>query len=469
MAIWDDPRRRIQQMEQEISTLRRQQAQMRQQIQQNGTERIRRLEQQYQEQFQRHARETEAAYAQRLQHMQTQLLQAYNAQLRDLQEFDEQCHRKREMQLAELHKANEDLRQQLHNIQERGENTERGQRNEADQLIEQARQTVQKAQQTNHQFFCPDQLAVIQRQLTRSVEMYGRGMYSVAAASALSAMTEMELLILTVHQKEEEWLQLFNSYVAIVSRVAGQLQSMQEEHYETLWTRREERPGHDLTEASRNFWSSGQYESLGRQITLMSEQIRHAQQVGIHAFLREGGAQRAAQLVTAIRDARVVEDHLAAVITSIRNELTFSDERYVFGQLLADTLYHHDYQILQEGFQLGEDGREQPMESYEVKAALSDGVQLDVTIAPCRENGVVMYNRFFVTATLPNLRDLLSIQEMTQTWQQRFTTLLMTAGCDATQLIVRSNSAEIAPLLDDLASRRPDPMEYAKKLALKYH
>lgn len=469
MAIWDNPRRRVKQMEQELDELRRQQEQMRQQIQQQGAQRIQQLEREYQARFNRLAQETDAAYARRLQQMQEQILRENNEQLQELQAFDKRCREEREAQLAQLREANEALQKQLKDIQDRSDRQETVLRGEAESMISQAKQTNSQAQQTSHQFFFPDQLSVIESQMSKSVSMLNRGLYSVAAASALSAITEMELLILNVRQKEEEWLQLFNSYAAIITRISAQLEAFRDEQHETIWTRMEEKPGHLLTDSMRNYWSSRQYDPLCRQIGDASAQIRHAQEIGVREFLREGGALRAGQLVNAIRDARILEDRLTAVITSIRNELRFSDERYVAGCLLADALYDLDYQISQEGFLRNAEGVEQPLDSYEIRAELGDNVRLQITISPVRENGVVTHNMIFVSVELPRLQDPQAIAELIRSWQGRISSILQQSGMSTEHLIVRrSGGLELPALISDLASRRPDPGQYAQKLALKY-
>ena len=469
MAVWDNPRQRIRQMEQELETLRRKQSEMRQEMQHQGAARIQQLEREYSSRLQRQKQETDATYARRLQQMQERILREYNSQLQELQSFDKRCREEREAQLAQLREANEALQLQLKEIQDRSDRQEALLRTEAESMLRQAQQTNTQAQQTSHQFFFPDQLSVIESQISKSKQLMNRGHYSVAAASALSAITEMELLILNIRLKEEEWLQLFNSYAAIITRIAGQLEDFNHQRHETIWTRQEQKPGHLLTESQCNYWSSQQYAPLCQQISDAHAQIRQAKEIGIRQFLRQGGALRAGQLVNAIRDAQILEDLLTAVITSIRNEVRFSDERYVVGCMIADSLYNLDYEITQEGFQQDTDGVEQPLESYEVYAHLTNGVQLEITISPSRENGVTTHNMILVAVTLPMLRDPNSIAALTQTWQSRISNLLSQAGVDPRYLIVRpGDGQEILTIISDLAARRPDPAQYAQKLALKY-
>lgn len=469
MAVWDSPRQRLRQVERQLDELTQQQAETRRQMQQQGFQRVQQLEQEYRERFQRLSRETDAEYAQRLQQMQERILQANNAQLAELQAFDERCRREREDKLAELQLVNESLQQQLKAIQERSDQQERMLRREAETMLAQARQTNEQAQQTNHLFFFPDQLSVIESQMTRSVSMLDRGLYNVAAASALSAITEMELLILNVRQKESEWLQLFSSYAAIIIRVAKKLQAFCEERHETLYTREEEKPGHLLTERQSDYWSSGQYAPLCQLVEEAASQIRRAEEIGVQEYLRQGSALRAGQLVNAIRDARILEDRCTAVITSIRNELRFSDERYVLGCLLANALEELEYSVEIEGFEQDENGVEQPLGLYELQSTLDGNVNLTITISPVRENGVVMYNMVIVSVALPRLADPHAIRTLIASWQSRVQDVLMKAGVGTKHLLVApARGGESSALIRELATRRPDPAQYAQKLALKY-
>jgi len=292
--------------------------------------------------------------------------------------------------------------------------------------------------------------------------MVANGMFSAGLATAVSVCTDVRVLILNVQQLEQEWTRLLSVYEDRIRHLKEMLSSFEKEKIETVFTVREKKAGHLLDEDLLNYWSSGMYGSVRDEIVLASKTLDGIRSQGIRAYLRQEGAMQKRLLVGKISQCRELEDRLTAVITCVRSEIKFSDERYVAGELTADELEKMGYSLISCSFRF-RDGCEDPLDAYEVVAQLTEGAEVKITYYPVRRDGVSIRNECMITISLSRLTEGSVYRSMSEQWKNRLISLFGQGRIDAMRISTQQGTAP--------SKVQPAPFEpevYAKRIAMKY-
>ena len=383
-------------------------------------------------------------------------------ELQRLADYDREAQRQLREKLDELDRLNRELQAQVREMVESGARQEQIERREAEKECRNAKEAVSKCEETSHAFFLPGQLDLHRSQAVKAVQMISDGMFSAAMATAVSVCTDVRVLILNVEQQEQEWARLLAEYEARIRHLEEMLSAFEQERHETVYTDRERMPGHLLDEARLSFWSSGMYVPVRDGIALASGMLEEIRQQGIRAYLRREDAMQKRLLVKKISQCREMEDRLTAVITCVRSEIKFSDERYVAGELTADALENLGYTVTDSSFRK-RDGYECPLDAFEVTARLTEGATVRVLYYPVRRDGVAIRNECLITVSLTRLTERTVYQSMARQWQSRISSLLRANGIGAMTVSARQGDEPAGVQL-----MPPEPEAYARRIAMKY-
>jgi hypothetical protein len=204
------------------------------------------------------------------------------------------------------------------------------------------------------------------------------------------------------------------------------------------------------------------YEPLREEITQAAELLESIRQLGTLRYLRQKDAMHKRLLTTRISRCRELEDRLTALITCVRSEMKLSDERYVAGELAADTLTRMGYTVTDRGFRI-RDEQEQPLDAYDVEAELTEGAEIRITFSPVRQNGVAVRNECIITITLTRLPERSVYESLAGIWTGRVRQALQQGGVDPMAV-----TALQAGDGQQTACDPPSPETYAKRIAMKY-
>jgi len=461
MSGYSDPQARLRELESQLRSLQREHKTAIEKIQKDASSRIAALESRYKQLLRDQQKKTDAAYRESLAQLQEQLLREHRQQIAQLEAEEEAARRKREAVMRQQKEALEELKRQVQTMREKREQDKANSRAFAQRYVHEAREAEKKTDLTPHHFFKPDEMDVLRSLLDKVDSQMNLEIYEAAAASAVSATAELELLEAQVKALQEEWTQLFERYAADILRLANTMEDFRKEQLPSIVAPRE------IDEESRSYWSCGAWDTISGDITAAREAVQGAKKEGLVSYLKSMKAPRQRQLLNQIRDARRMEDRLIAAITAVRQEMALSDARYQAGEYLITELERLGYAILSAGFQL-EDGVEQPLQSYEIEARLSAETSLHIALIPLREDGIARRNECLITVHMAHPQPQ-SIKQMTETWEQRAVQALfpmqqepITLHCTAPEAAVAKQIKQQAQLMT------PNPETYAQRLEKKY-
>jgi len=461
MSGYSDPRTRLRELEAQLKRLQNEHRAAVEKIQKESNTRIAALESRYKQLLRDQKQKTDAAYREGLAQVQEQLLAEHRRQMDLLERQEEQARAQRDAVMRRQEEALQELRAQVKTMQDRRAQEKAASRAFAQEQIDLARAAQKKADATPHNFFKPDEMAVLQSMLTKVDGQMQSGIYEAAAASAVSATAQLELLEAQVRELQEEWTRLFERYAADIARLQATAEDFRKEDLPSIVQSRR------IDEDAREYWSCGAWRTVCEEISAAHTVVLGAKKEGLTAYLRSLKAPRQQQLLRQIRDVRRMEDQLVAAITAIRQEMALSDARYQAGEYLMDALEALGYTILRASFQ-EKDGVEQPLESYEIEAQLGQEQTLRIALIPLREDGVAQRNECLITLHMAHPEPV-AMGQMTRAWGQRAEQALqpmrnepITLHCEAPEAPVVAQLHRQAQLM------KPDPSAYARRLEKKY-
>ena len=462
MTMFGSPRAQIARLQQEIREMQQAQNRERQQLEQDFQQRIRDMEERFSRDIRRQARETEAQYTRRLQQLQSDLLNKHREEIERLEEFDRQAQMRLQEKLGELNRLNQALQEQMQRIISDTARKQEVERRAAEEEYHLAEISLARCESTAHAFFLPGQLELHRSQAGRAMQMITGGLYSAAMATAVSVCTDVDILILNVQQMEQEWLRLLTDYERRVGRLRANLSSFVKERHETVYTRQQGTEGHLLDEPLLSYWSSGLYGPLRDEIEQAAALLEEIRKNGATRYLQQEGAMTKRMLTNRISRCRELEDRLTALITCVRSELRLSDERFVAGEMAADTLDRLGYMVKDQGFEI-RDGMEQPLDAYVVEAELTDDASIRIAFSPIRQHGVAIRNECVITITLGKLQEASVYRSLVNVWTGRIRGFLEAGGIDPMPIGDRS----VQPPQQQ-AANDPSPETYARRIAMRY-
>lgn len=448
----------IRRLRSDIDWLNNEQNKLRNQLREASNIKIKELESQYKDLLRKKTAENEAVYAQRLHNIEVQMLNEYQDNIRKIREADEAASLEREIYLKQLKESNEELRREIEHIEEEEENRKHTSLYFAKKSLEEADVVQKNVEMEPHEFFFPEQLDIILEHLEKTQLFINNEMYGAAASMAEAAIVELELLEIKTRQKRHEWELLYQIYKELVERIHQKLTEFKEEELITRAGR------FKLSDKERTFWSREHFDSIESQINQAYDIVQNIEIIGINQYLKSGKAEKEYHFTRNIQNIRNLEDCLVAVITCIRNERIFSDERFVFGQAVAEMYSGRGYTILKDEYKHDAYDKENPMDSYEVEVSINGIDKMRISLVPRRENGVVISNECLVSEEVKTIYD----DKLVRNTNQECKELIKENICKELVIETFQDSYINMKNRENLVKRVPEPEKLMRKLERKY-
>jgi hypothetical protein len=225
--------------------------------------------------------------------------------------------------------------------------------------------------------------------------MLSLNMYDAAAATAGSALSELELLEIQIQEQLREWEEIFCVYKQLVTRLKKLLDDFEKEEIST--------PAgtFHLNYAQREYWSENAFGRISSDIRNAYALVESIEAEGIKNYLKTGQAFKGFQFARQITKLYELADQLSAVISCIRNERGFSDERFVLAEKTEDALEDRGYSVVGAQFR-----GENLMDCFELEVTINNGRDIErISFVPVRRNGIAEGTACMVTIsgyTYPN-------------------------------------------------------------------
>jgi len=409
MATERQLRERMRRLEEQIAQLERQNRTVHQQIAAQTEQQLRRVQTQIQEVYRRKLNETEAAYASRVRQFQEEITRQNSRQLAQLREESEQLSQKTRKAVQDLEECNRELRDELKKLREEADRQQADFLQAAREAQQQAEKAKDRAEQTPHSFFCPQEFDIIAADIQTVKDMISSGMYQAAVSEAGCVELDFKLLCIKVEQAFSEWMQAFENYRALLGMLYNQLKAFEGKVLNTCAGTFVMKPG------ELNFWSCGTYSDLSGKITEAYDAFYKMDREQILEYLQSQAGTNRRAIYDLLTQGRKWGDHLTAVMNCIVSERVFSDQRYVVAEKVADALEELNYWVEDMRFDPPDECRtqpwytadqeENPINSHELTMLLGKGNRVRLRAIPRRQHGLATDNLFYLTVDLSSAAD----------------------------------------------------------------
>ena len=254
------------------------------------------------------------------------------------------------------------------------------------QLSGQLSNCMKEMSRKPHEFFFPGELELIKTRGPQIQNAVKCGMYQAAAAMLLSAETEIELLKARTEQAFKDWLEMFADYKDMVRRLDKKLTIYSVTPMKTA------AGSFKLTEEELNFWSKMRYEKMAKSVIRMKQAAEQMGKLDMEVYLVKNKAPKGYEFRKLLRRLEDMEQSIEALMEGIGAERYYSDERLVSAKQARDMMEANGYECLKDGFILSE-GRENPMDSYELVFCLNPSDQMYARFVPVRKHGIAVGNQ----------------------------------------------------------------------------
>ena len=211
---------------------------MREQIDRMSSVQYDALRRQYDSLLSQKVRENEKEYEKQLSRLRDEMAELDRRRVKEIHKALEEARKEQARLLKQLEDKNRELQAIIERMQKRQQQHEQVSSDYAVSMISRAQGAVSRASGYPHEFFFPNQFAIIREHLDKASELIEKQMYEAAAATADAARVEMELLLVKTQQQMDEWEELFSLYRESVRRLKQHLDRLL--HIQlNMWTNQE--------------------------------------------------------------------------------------------------------------------------------------------------------------------------------------------------------------------------------------
>ena len=449
MAEIDDLRRQIQELEKRLARQMRENEENTRKIAEKGAANLRKA----QENFERNVREIDAQYERRLSRFQETQMAELQRVTEDLRRQDAAAQRERQEILNQLARKNDELRRELQQIQEEQIRWENAGRSMAETRIESAQEQERRVSEMPHEFFFHGQLAIYREHLFYAQSMLRGERYDAAVASADSALAELETLDIRIRESQREWEEEFRIYRLYATELKARIDRFETEPVLTPCGE------FHLRDDDRAYWSREEYDGIRQEALDAYRVVEEIDRAGVTPYLNAGHGLKKSRLIQANRNLQRLSERLTAVTRCISAERLYSDQRFLMGEAACDVLENMGAKVSRMDFRDG-----QPIDSYDVVAAIGQNDVVTVTFLPQREDGVVIQNRCLIALDVRTVPNQELIDEAARDIMERLRSAIPELKAEW-RMAVDERSAGT----EQRYKREPDTQLLARKLELKYH
>ena len=422
-------------------------------LRENYEERERKLRADYEALLKQRGQKAEEELRAALLASEKKLLKLQKEHFAEIEEAERRAKKEREKYRARMEELARENRDELEKIRKAEAEREEKAHSACHAMMLETEEAKREAEAVPHEYFFPRQMPLFIEELSKGRGFLGQKMYEAAAAIISAAGLQMKTLKEKTLKRQEEWETMYARYKAMVIGMHRDLTAFRKKTFET-------KAGEFTLEndAVRDFWCAGAFIPTAEAVEKAYALVRGIEENGHTAYLKAREPLSDYQVSKTIQEAEKLEKQLRAVMEVITAERTFSDERYVVGNRVADLYEEQGYEI-----DLCDFKDDNPLDVFEVIAmhrnAGGEGANdIRFTIIPERADGVVRRNRCIIWMGKQQLTDAVLLSQL-------FTT--------ARGLFIRA-SANAIPAVQ--AKKEEVPLEVSKwkyevsagKLAEKY-
>lgn len=422
MATEAQLRRRMNELQSEVQSLRGQSERLRRDMVRQMNDSMERMRAAYQKELVRQQRETEEAYSRRIRAFQEEMVRTTKQQYEQLERETGKIAARQNQKIAELSACNEELRELLQRVKGHAETVEKNHRTYAIQLLQQMQQHRQETEATPHEFFYRGEFAIIDSHAAQIEDEILQEMFQAAAADASSVTMEFDLLRTKVQQALDEWIAAFQDYARIVRDLVSRMQLLEGHPLQTA--------AGTFTMALRelDFWSCGTYLPYREKVMQAVSFVEEVDGIGVREYLRRQTGMQRKEIFSRVTQAQQWEDELAGITNCVWSERMLSDERWWLAGMVAKNLRDTGYQVMKRQFRAPAQEttekvwypksgkfRQNPLDSYELVASVQGMDLVNITFVPVRLNGVAVRNECIVSLTAVSLANPELIAQVVQT------------------------------------------------------
>lgn len=269
-----------------------------------------------------------------------------------------------------------------------------------------------------HEFFFPGELELIRTRGSQIQCAAKCGMHQAAAAMLLAAETEIQLLKLRTENAFREWMEMFTDYKEQVERIHAELTRYSGEPMETP------AGSFKLTEDELNFWSKMLYEKMAKKVSRMKLAVEKMEKLDMEQYLTKNKAPKGYEFRKLLRRLEDMEQSAEAMMEGIGAERYYSDERLVSAKQTRDMMGAYGYECLKDGFVWSE-GKENPMDSYEMVFCLNPHDQVCTRIVPVRKHGIAVGNQCLLWMDMQTVPEQSLVQGLLDVNHERLKDILV--------------------------------------------
>ena len=447
MATVSQLETQIRELRNQLEVSNRQLRSMREQIDRMSSVQYDALRRQYDSLLSQKVRENEKEYEKQLSRLRDEMAELDRRRVKEIHKALEEARKEQARLLKQLEDKNRELQAIIERMQKRQQHHEQVSSDYAVSMISRAQGAVSRASGYPHEFFFPNQFAIIREHLDKASELIEKQMYEAAAATADAARVEMELLLVKTQQQMDEWEELFSLYHESVRRLKQHLDRLLHIQLNT------EAGTFTMNESEINFWSQGIFTELQAQITAAYRMIEEIEAVGITEYLKRQSPITIYRLNRTLNETEQMEFRMEAVDRCVCSERRMSDRRYVLAQMIIEVLERFGY-IPEPGtgfFRM--QGAEDPKERYDILYCLRGVDELCISLVPVRTNGVCSGVRCFVKWTVRSVPDPMVVRQLSGTIQSRIMSVVQNLPI---QIILDMPEGKFEEMISRI-SQTPDP------------
>ncbi len=405
----------LRRLEQKIKELERDHRKRLASLRENYEARERKLRAEYEELLERRGREAEEKVNLALRRSEEELERAQKEYFRQVEEAETKAKKEREKYLARMETLAAENKAEVDRIREEAEKQEKKAHKACQEIRLETEEARRETDELPHEYFFPRQMTLFGEEYARGRSFLGQRLYEAAAAIMSAAGLQMRTLAEKTRKRQQEWEAMYEQYKALVTSMYESLAAFRGASLNTA-------AGEFTLEndAIRDYWCGGAFTPAAQMAEKEYAVVRAIEENGHTAYLKKREPLSDYQVMKTIREAKKLEKQLQAAMDIIVAERSFSDERYVIGNRLADIYEGQGYDIELCGFR-----GDNPTDVFEVYAIFrSKGGEaandIRFTIVPVRENGVTVRNRCFIWMGKMLMGDAALVEALFGTARERF-------------------------------------------------
>ena len=469
MALSDDVRKRLRELEQEEKKEEKRHLKKLQQLKAEFKAENAQVYQQMKQLLQERETAIHEEFNDQMLKLRQQADDQVQQYLQQQQALEESKRKEREKALEKIRKEREILENRVNDIEAHLADKSSREKQRAKEMLDELSQIEEKAALSPHQVFFGNQFDII-RNGWDNIERFMRDeMYQAASGQAALMMADYELLEAKTDQKYREWEVLYQRFSTLLQTIWMQVNMFNQSRFATPFAQKI-----FMSDTEKNFWSQGDYSWMMQYLDQANNLESQIGIEGIEQYLKGQTAIDVDQLTDLYYDLREERNHIYAILNCINNERYYSDQRYVWGEQIAKVMEDLDYDLTeiyweeassfmqkqqwyQESHQNSDEYAENQLGTYFMTFEFGNHDCFFVKIVPIRENGICVRNQCYLTIDMNSSKNAHSMQNILASNGQRISSAI---GANAVSFVENISDYDIVERSVKKASSITEQQKY---------